>query len=471
MIRAAAEADRNALRRTCPRAKRASRAARGAPPSRPARSLLPRSSEPARGARRTPGERAMPTIIKDGYGEFVIVKRRFNENQPLPLTYEEYESIYRVTLHMSSPLKAVSVYRARIAAGTGSIDAREEQAAQAVQRLCATRARTMQLDLDGRNAQRRGEEYAFVFIPRTLYELFYLNKIMEQERDLASLTVWPVKPMAQYEAAIVDPDVDLDAENIGLSFLMNNLIVSKLQAILPVNQKPSFPLTDTQIAALGAPELRDFAAHVNNRNARRSGFIYTNPGHVQSTISLGARLSGSETARTRVAALAKAMAKAIQIEIDPATIGNLLLYRGSDYDLDSIVGSGGFPISYNTGFWATLVYDPDFATSTPIFMLEGHRNGHCLTIPWQALLYRKFPFHVPLTNALKQLHGHDQPSHAWTKSTDSFFTTNYGVDVDTLPATNQLHYMKYYVNDRNALNNEFQTYASVKRIFYKWDIP
>jgi hypothetical protein len=402
-------------------------------------------------------------LVPDGYGEFVVVKSR--AGRPLVnLGFAEYRDIYRNILHVHSPFYVVHQHRLQVANAALT----ENAAATAVANAVTNRAATVQQQLTNRNATIHPYAYGLIFIPRTLYELVFLNELMEQEESIANYAAWGLQPMAQYEGAYVDPVINLDAENIVCSHAMNNLIIQKLQAILTLHE-PQFPLSGAQLWKLMNAELGRFTAHVLNGGARQSFFTYLNPVRTASQVSLGVRLNANAPVRTKVATLVRSMRAAMMVEME--STGKLLLYRGSDYDVDSIEGSGGFPISYNTGLFATLVYDKDFNTSTPAFMLENQRNGYCAPIPYEEMVRAKFPFHVPMGNTLKQLHGHDQESHAWTKTTTAYYNS-FGYVVATLPATSHLKYMQYHVNNRATLNTEYQNnYVLKKRVIYKWNTP
>ncbi|PTL80302.1 hypothetical protein [Vitiosangium sp. GDMCC 1.1324] len=403
-------------------------------------------------------------LVPDGYGEFVVIKSR--PGHPLGrLSSAEYRDIYRNILHPHSPFHIVHQHRLNV---TNHV-MNEVQAATAVEQAVRNRAATVQQQLTNRNATIHPYSYGLVFIPKTLYELVFLNELMEQEETLARYDQWALEPMAQYEAAHVDPVINLDAENIGCSLGMNVLITDKLRALLTVHDR-HFPLSGAQLWSLINPELARFKAHILRAAARQSRFRYLNPANVASQISLGERLNGSLPLRTKVDILVRSLRAAMRVEMESA--GSLLLYRGSDYDVDSLVGSNGFPISYNTSLFATLVYDRNFNTSTPAFMLENQRNGHCIPIPYQDMVRARFPFHIPFGNTLKQLHGHDQESHAWTKTTTAYYNNQLGILAANFPATSHLHYMQYPVNNLQTLNTEYQNnYVLKKRIIYKWNVP
>ncbi|MBU8898754.1 hypothetical protein DRW03_11015 [Corallococcus sp. H22C18031201] len=403
-------------------------------------------------------------LVPDGYGEFVVIKSR--PGHPLGrLSSAEYRNIYQNILHPHSPFHVVHQHRLNVANGVML----EGQAFTAVEQAVRNRATTVQQQLTNRNATIHPHVYGLIFIPRTLYEVMYLNALMEQEETLAAFNQWDLEPMAQYEAAIVDPAVNLAAENVNCSLGMNVLITDKLRPLLTVHEQ-HFPLSGAQIWRLANPELALFRAHILRAGARQSGFRYLNPVNVASQISLGQRLNGNNPIRTRVDILIRSLRAAMRVEMESA--GRLLLYRGTDHDVDSLVGSGGFPISFNTSLFATLVYDPNFNTSTPAFMLENQRTGYCVPIPYQDMVRARFPFHVPLGNSLKQLHGHDQESHAWTKTITTYYNNHLGMLAAAFPATSHLHYMQYHVNNLQTLNTEFQdNYVLRKRVIYKWNVP
>jgi hypothetical protein len=73
------------------------------------------------------------------------------------------------------------------------------------------------------------------------------------------------------------------------------------------------------------------------------------------------------------------------------------------------------------------------------------------------MLRASFPFHVPLGNALDQLHGIDQQSHAWSKANRTWALTQVR-EADLVDATSHWKHMIYAQDDRDALNRTLKGY-------------
>jgi hypothetical protein len=75
-------------------------------------------------------------------------------------------------------------------------------------------------------------------------------------------------------------------------------------------------------------------------------------------------------------------------------------------------------------------------------------------------------------NTLKQLHGHDQESHAWSKTTNAFYVGQEHPLPPMQPVTSHLKYTLYHVNNLPGLNAEYQNnYVLRRRFFYRYDTP
>jgi hypothetical protein len=260
--------------------------------------------------------------------------------------------------------------------------------------------------------------------------------------------------MAQYSRAYVDPTINLDEENIQLSQAMNKLIIDKIKEIKPTK----FPLTKQQIVAIRDKEIKLFKDQLTTLKTQQPKSKYPVKritGKIEPH-SLGATLAAK--IGDRVDNIIKVINNATEEEIKAK--GKFILYRGTKHAQDSLTGSGGFPISYNTGLFAGSVYDYEGNTFTPLFMIEG-TSGYCLTIPYEDMIKQEFPFHIPVGNSLKQLFGHDQPYHAWTKVTPSILDP-----MGQIPPESHLNYSRYYVDDLNRLEQQYQVYINKKIQIY-----
>ena len=321
--------------------------------------------------------------VKDGYGEFIVFVTDEDELQsPMFTDYEDA---------VTGPVYDCSAF-GYLATNPSPGD---------VAGFAAGRVDKIQGDLGNTDPP-----MSCAFIPRTLYELFFLNRFMAQELTRDKFVEWPIRPMREYQAAIVDPTVIQEAENVWLGYRLNLLFVAALKRI---GYDGSADISEKQIETLFTDEIKTFRKQVGECSSDdKIKSTYKDAG------SLGRKVYGWFNAE--LDGFEALMRKAVKAECD--STGKVMLYRGSAHAQDRIddQGSGGFPISYGTGLWAGIVYDNDGVTLSPLFMLQPANFAYCIQIPWEDLLKAEFPFHIPRTNALKQLFGKDQFFHAWSKA-------------------------------------------------------
>jgi hypothetical protein len=389
----------------------------------------------------------MPRVY-DGYGEMVLVRRGEDGTLNAPSAIE-YSAI-APDLHALDPRTLVFEARAAHTPGTeaalaqGVADGARDRYARCLPALQWHSARARLLG---------GRGYECFFVPRTLYELIVINEIMRQERTTA-YAAWPLQPMPvwyQITAPAADhasPAIDLRPANLALAQAVNALIIAKVIATL--GEREQLPLERAHLERILNAELTLFSEHVSLNGAHPNRFPA--PGH-HGGISLGARLAASAV-RTERGAIMRSMKAAMAIEM--ATTGNFLLYRASEFQ-DNVVLARSV-LSYNTGFWATLLYDTDFATSVPVFMLgRNDRTGRCVVIPYPDMVRTSFAFHVPLGDALDQLHGTHQQSHVWCKATQTM-ANGLALGAPEARAGSHWIYMIFHQDDQNALNAGVQAY-------------
>lgn len=420
--------------------------------------------------------------VQTGYGEYIVTRKEILEggaNRTVlhDLGANEYQLVYLTGLEPNSPYRIVHNMR-ELNAHSPVDSPQETQLKGAVNSAVADRYTQTRFDCRRVATQGPGA-FELIFIPRTLYELFYLNELMRQELHVANYVNWTTTPMDQYDRAHVHPDVNRDAENIRLSRQVNNLILAEVRAqflptrvvmgqAIPVRPTLDLPLTAAQLKQLLEAQLAKYVALVNDATARQSGYPFMLPSGARSGQDemLGTRLRTLGTLQAEAQTLCEAIRAVHEVEILHGD--RQLLYRGTQHPTDSLAavnGSNGFPISYNSGLFGTLVYDRSMVTSTPSFMLApptdngNYKEGYCLAIPYGDMISRKFPFHVPFGNTLKQLHGTDQPTHAWSKTHRGYYPAQLGVQGATdLPVTSHLRYMEYHAAGLPAVAAEFARY-------------
>jgi len=385
--------------------------------------------------------------VVDGYGEYAFAKHA-------NATFEAPElGAFRLAYglaHTCSPQNLVHAGRGEIAREKDDPAGALARATTALQGALTTRYETIRAGLSGGLVP--------IFIPRTLYELVYINEILRQERE-AAYPDWALKPLPRWEelespgADHASPAISLRPATVALAHALNAVIVQRLNAI-DDTQRTTLPLTRRAILLVLEAEITRFGDQL--RSAVDHPNKYPCP-NVPAGLSLGARLRAAQI-RSQLATIVASMRAAVAIEF--AYPGRQLLYRASEFEDD--VGVAPSVLSYNTGFWATLVYDKDMNTNTPEFLLQNPaRTGRCVAAPYADMLRAAFPFHVPLGNALDQLHGIDQQSHAWSKANRTWALTQVR-EGDLVDATTHWKYMIYVQDDRSALNRMVKGYPRLR---------
>jgi hypothetical protein len=381
--------------------------------------------------------------VVDGYGEYAFARHVEGAFEAPDLG--AYRLAYGLA-HASSPQNLVSAGRREIARDKDDRCGALARATETLQNSLTARYETIRAGLSAGLQP--------IFIPRTLYELLYINEVLRQEREVA-FDRWLLKPLACWEELEgggldhASPSVSLQPATVALAHALNGVIVERLNALADT-QRANLPLQRRAISLVLEGELTRFNDHLRFAGDRPNK--YPCPG-VPAGLSLGARLHGANIA-SQLGTILTSLRAAVAIEL--AYPGRQLLYRASEFE-DDIVAAATV-LSYHTGFWATLVYDRYLNTSTPEFLLQHPaRTGRCVAAPYADMLREAFPFHVPLGNALDQLHGIDQQSHAWSKA-DRTLALDLVGEADLAVTKSHWQYMVYAQDDRNALNRMVKGY-------------
>lgn len=333
--------------------------------------------------------------VTDGYGEFLVVRLKGGVLEAPSAT--DFERAITRAVHPNTPF--------------AYLDTNPRQGD--VAGYLAGRAGRIDTKLAETDAELKG-----VFVPRSLYELMYINQIIKQELKDAPEPQWRFRPMQQYSVAYVTAARDLDAENVTQRHLLNTLFVKRIKALPGMAAGATLPLTQNQIKKLMEDEVKRFKELVgkcSSDDVIKSRYNITTPARTEPH-SLGRKLNGWLAGK--LDGMGTLLTNAMLQECDAT--GRLLLYRGTGFNPDRVDMGDGMPMSFNTSLLAGVVYDYSGVTFTPAFALQGGNYGYCMKIPFEDLLGARFPFHVPHTNAMKQLFGHDQFFHAWSKTTAEF---------------------------------------------------
>lgn len=288
-----------------------------------------------------------------------------------------------------------------------------------------------------------------VFIPRTLYELFFIKACAKEDLKLGGIcdkvslfkmlshSRENVRKVAKEELDTMPTcchsgyftnfgdDESLEIKKTALR--MNNLILNKIDLSKPEN------LTFEKINKIADKTLLYIQKCHKNSESERSKKI----GQIAKISDGGAtsRLycelnKGDDVKPIGIAndRMVQMIRNAITIECSERAKENLILYRGSIAKNDSPVsGSGNSPysLSYGTSLFAGIMYDSgasafafmrekDASNGNTMYSDKNDNDAFAILIPKSS--YKISPFAIPTTHPLCQLQGAKEYFHARTKA-------------------------------------------------------
>lgn len=391
--------------------------------------------------------RAAP--VPDGYGEMIVVQTisdKSNPNwsavQPIPDT--AYDDLFAI-LFANSPIGYLT--------SDPDVAAARDQAAKVIpdrdviaiganklRSLLGARVATLQQQLTDKAkaasqpssgpASKYDFDYQACFVPRSLYELFFVNAILDEEQRLP-YSDWRIVPPPATEDFAQTAAANKSRALVELSREMNNYIVGQLTTTYAAQfpkGKLTCPLTDTQLRAVLDGELTKFSTTLNKWSGNNDDTHKFAPVRGSVKVSLGNNLAAAFSDDGAVQGMADIIRRAMDVEMVSA--GRFILYRGTEYaeqlwfPVSSQYGRGPQqPVSYATGLFPGALYDVSIFTGAFMYqtamksLLEQSvfkGGGYALPLDWGALLDPGFPFAVPMGTTAQQL-GIAGHAHAWSK--------------------------------------------------------
>lgn len=359
-----------------------------------------------------------PNTITMGQGEYVVFhKSPTGEKQPL--SRETFEKVYQVLLQHSPAALANS----------GSEKATED---------CANRYELIKAKLNEIDSTLEA-----VFVPRTLYELFFIRKCIKE--DLKHKGICPDLDPMSHRILLKSQMMDqkflkeqqdrrlkrkcwhlsyfTDAgnnEDVGVKDVAYRLNKTILKTIEPTKEG----LTHHDFLALAEKEIVFLKAHYNKgleitEKLRKGEKVEV----ISSCNTPGPTTNfGCESQRGLIAPMgirnesdAQIIRNAIALECSKIAHTSLFLYRGADFQKDSTSHwsnkDNPYSLSYGSSLFAGCVYD---GSATAFHYMRNGKNAYAVPVAFDQL--NESPFFAPTTHTVAQLFGDGEIFHARTKA-------------------------------------------------------
>lgn len=276
-----------------------------------------------------------------------------------------------------------------------------------------------------------------VFIPRTLYELTYIEQCIDEDHKCYDENSEHYQPcsISLRESTPIEKRIDLDKQSSErkecwhlekckdvnlpeqnknkrlrkMAYRLNNIMVEKFKPT-----EKSFSLN--QLLDFAEKKITYLKNHLKSSSEKLQAFgIYRdhftdiqNPTSyfgVSEELGIGAEDNGD----------AEIIRKAVKLDCSPLAIHSLFIYRGTIADRGSIndtivTKKKCISLSFGSSLFAGCAYDPG-ATA---FKYIKKREGYALPIPFDKI--NDSPFFVPSDHTLLQINGSGELFHARTKT-------------------------------------------------------
>lgn len=373
-----------------------------------------------------------PDKITMGQGEYIVFHKS-PSGEKHPLSPETFEEVYKVLLR----------YSPAALANSGSENANEE---------CANR-----YELIKENLKALDPTLEAIFVPRTLYELVFIRQCIQEdlkhENICPELALGPRMTSLQtfnnneteYQNFLNRQQANRlkrqcwhlcyfadrgDNEHPGVknvAYRLNNLM---FEAFNPSSEG----LTHQEFSAFAEKEIGFLKTHYKNgleAMAKRDKgeevkiiWDIRSPGPTTNF--------GFETTYGHIKPMgirhetdAQIIRDAIALECSKIAQHSLLLYRGADFQKDSISSWSNkdrpYSLSYGSSLFAGCLYD---GGATAFYYMRNGKNAYAIAVPFDQLT--NSPFFVPTTHIVSQLFGDGEIFHARTKGWKGFNIKNIG---------------------------------------------
>jgi hypothetical protein len=359
--------------------------------------------------------------ITVGQGEYVVFRKLpSGENQPLSRT--EYEAVYKILLQ-HSPGALVS---------SGSPTATED---------CANRYELLKAKL-----KEIDPALEAVFIPKTLYELIFIRKCIEE--DLQHQKICPyldrlyhctsVNIFSGDASALESFKKDTRSKQIEkncwhLCYFgdagdsehpdVKDIAYRINQVILDTFKLNADGFTAKELAAYTEEEIK----YLKNFHETNTLCNRTYPGP---TTNFGNELTGCEITPMGIRndADAQIIRNAVTLDCSKIAQRAFLIYRGADFQKDSGYcwddQNKPYSLSYGSSLFAGCIFD---GGATSFRYMRNGQNAYAIPVPFDQA--QNSPFFVPTTHTVAQLFGNGEVFHARSKAWNGYDLTQLkGVD-------------------------------------------
>ncbi len=258
-----------------------------------------------------------------------------------------------------------------------------------------------------------------LFIPRTLYELCFIEKCAKETLRLGKTCenvkycrIDAPKPRCWHGAYFLDFGNDQDEIIIDLAYRLNKSVIKNLRSASPG------ALSYEQITSLANEKLAFLHSCHEASRSKISKQLQESGGFTDGGI-MNNMIDESERGLCRPIGIATDKMKelvlnAIALECSTVAKGKLILYRGANISAEKPLeydakGRVAFvhSHSYGTGLFSGGMYDP--GASAFYYLRKKDKNGFAVLVPQEEAV--DSPFAIPTTHPLCQIFGRGEKWH------------------------------------------------------------
>lgn len=356
--------------------------------------------------------------ITMGQGEYIVFHKLRNGKKQ-PVSPKTFEKVYKI-LNQYSPAAIIN---------SGSEDANEK---------CANRYELIKAEL-----KKIDPTLEAVFIPKTLYELFFIRKCIRE--DLKHHEICPLLNRAYHKMGNEGKQQEIEAirkcwhinyltnkgdnikdnQNTGVKAVAYRLN----QTIFKVLDPSSEGFTLQVLSSFTEDKIDFLKKHYNDclmakaKQDRGEDIEYIfDPKTPGPTTNFGAE---SQYGSIRPMGIcndqdAQIIRNAVALDCSQIAKHSFLLFRGADFQEDSVFDEKDKTVPYSLSFGSSLfagcLYD---GGATPFhYMRHKKKSGYVIAVSFDKL--NDSPFFIPTTNTVAQLSGEGEIFHARTKAWKGF---------------------------------------------------
>lgn len=359
--------------------------------------------------------------ITIGQGEYIVFHKLPTGERKM-LSYEIFEKIYKVLLQYSPAVLLNGRFDKEI--DTCPLpyllpqppDAVNSRFGEAIEE-CANR-----YELIKNKLKEIDSTLEAVFVPRTLYELIFIRKCIKE--DLTHKEICPLLTPFFHQDLKKKESIQKerkcwhlchfigsgDYEHPGVKNVAYRLNKVIAKAFNPSNEG----FTLQEFSALAEKEIEFLKTfHKNVQEDEKMEFSRKSHGPT-------ANFSSESTSKSikpmgiRDETDAQIIRDAIALECSKIAQHSIFLYRGADFQEDSISCKGNeskpYNLSYGTGLFAGCLFD---GGATAFHYMRNEKNAYAIPVSFDRL--NDSPFFIPTTHTIAQLFGNGELFHARTR--------------------------------------------------------